>query len=1037
MTPPINLSADVDPFVQAYESARRETGRALIRDHLPPAAHPAYIRTLAELVRVDLEYAWGGGRPKRVADYLDEFPELAAHPQLLGEVAYEEYRQRLEWGDRPDPQEYLERYGADDRWSTDVRDAPTALVPIQPVGPDSNETAGRAPDADGSSVRSASSGPAGVAATFPEVGGEFLGFRLIDELGRGAFGRVYLACQGDLADRLVALKVTADESGEPRTLAQLQHTNIVPIYSFHKAGRLQVVCMPYYGRTTLADVISGLRGEPSLPASGEHFVSTLNNRRSATQTDNRPRPTGPGNAPLAEKEYVPPVATNEVLDRLVRLSYVEAVLWLVSRLAEGLAYAHDRGVIHRDLKPANVLLTDEGQPMLLDFNLADNWNAPEAAQVGGTLQYMSPEQLDVFRGRAGPVGPGSDVYALGLILFELLAGRHPFPAPTGPLSDALATAAERRRAGPPRLRPLNPAVSPAVEAIVLGCLAADPSDRYRSARALQEDIERHLAHLPLRHVAEPSVRERVSKWARRHPRLTSSGVVAGVAAAVIIGLAAALWGLSERNARHEAVVQLTGFRSEKKGLEATLGVGTTDPTVLDEAVAASRRALARYGVPDDPGWDTRAVVAKLPEDDRQSLRRDVGELLFLTARATAIRADRDSLTEAARLNELAARCFPADDVPGALRAQGADIRGLLTGGAPALVPQDAEPRTAREAYLAAADLVAKRQFKAALPLARRAVDGEPGSFGAWFTLAHCYSGLGQDAKAEAAYDACLALAPEFYWSYFNRGLARHRQRDYAGAVSDFDAALRLRPAATDACVNRALARQALQDYAGAVADLTRALDGGAPQTRVYFIRARLHSLMKDSAAAKADLAAGLKLTPTDEQSWVARGLARADADPAAALADFEKALELNPASRAALQNKAHALAEKLGRTADAIRVLDRVVELYPDYLPGRGGRGVLHARLGDRAKALADAEECLRRDREPRTVYQVAGIYALTSRAEAADRAEALRLLASALGKGYGADLVDRDSDLDPIRGDHEFKRLVAAARALKTPPPR
>ena len=94
---------------------------------------------------------------------------------------------------------------------------------------------------------------------------------------------------------------------------------------------------------------------------------------------------------------------------------------------------------------------------------------------------------------------------------------------------------------------------------------------------------------------------------------------------------------------------------------------------------------------------------------------------------------------------------------------------------------------------------------------------------------------------------------------------------------------------------------------------------------------------------------------------------------------------------------------------------------------------MLHARLGNRTEALADAEECLRRDREPRTVYQVAGIYALTSRVEPADRAEALRLLASALGKGYGMDLVDRDGDLDPIRNDAEFKRIVAAAKALKT----
>jgi tetratricopeptide (TPR) repeat protein len=602
----------------------------------------------------------------------------------------------------------------------------------------------------------------------------------------------------------------------------------------------------------------------------------------------------------------------------------------------------------------------------------------------------------------------------------------------------------QRSAGPPRLRPFNPAVSPAVEAIVLRCLAPDPAQRYPSARHLHEDLERHLANLPLRHTAEPSLREQFRKWARRHPRLTSSAAVATLAAVLIIGLGAALWTISERNTRHEAIAKLAGFRTEKKGLEVILGVGSTDPAVLDEALAASRGTLARYGLPDDTRWESRPAVAKLPEVDRQLLRRDVGELLFLTARATAIRAshgkpnaDRDGLAEAAQLNALAARCFPADQVPGSVRAQAADIHRLLDGHSTARAPAIDEPATPRDAYLAAADLAATGQFKAALPLAKRAVEGEPGLFGAWFTLAHCYSGLGNDAKAEAAYDVCLALSPDFYWGHFNRGLARHRQRDYAGAVSDFGAAIRLRPTATDAYVNRALARQGLQDYAGAVADLARALDGGAPQTRIYFIRARVHTLMKNPEAAKADMTAGLKLTPSDEQSWVARGLARVEVDPADALTDFEKALELNPTSRAALQNKAHALAEKLGRSADAVRVLDRVVELYPDYIPARGGRGVLHARLGDRAKAVADAEECLRRDREPRTVYQVAGIYALTSGTEPADRAEALRLLASALGKGYGTDLVDRDHDLDPLRNDPEFKRIVAAAKALKTDRPR
>src|SRR5262249_34413300 len=104
----------------------------------------------------------------------------------------------------------------------------------------------------------------------PEAGRDFLGFRLIEELGRGAFGRVFLAHQGDLANRPVALKVSTDLKGESHTLAQLQHTNIVPIYSVHQAELFQAVCMPYLGGTTLFDVISGLRAAATLPASGKH-----------------------------------------------------------------------------------------------------------------------------------------------------------------------------------------------------------------------------------------------------------------------------------------------------------------------------------------------------------------------------------------------------------------------------------------------------------------------------------------------------------------------------------------------------------------------------------------------------------------------------------------------------------------------------------------------------------------------------------------------------------------------------------------------
>jgi tetratricopeptide (TPR) repeat protein len=171
-------------------------------------------------------------------------------------------------------------------------------------------------------------------------------------------------------------------------------------------------------------------------------------------------------------------------------------------------------------------------------------------------------------------------------------------------------------------------------------------------------------------------------------------------------------------------------------------------------------------------------------------------------------------------------------------------------------------------------------------------------------------------------------------------------------------------------------------------------------------------------------------------SWIARAEHRLD-DPKAALDDVEQALRLNPTSALGLQLKAHILAERLNRGPDAIPVLDRAVELYPDYVPARAGRGVLLARIGDRAAAIADAEEALLRDTKGPNLYQVACIYALTSRTEPADRVKALQLLRAALRTRFGLDLVDTDSDLDPIRKDPAFQRVVADAKAKAREPDR
>jgi tetratricopeptide (TPR) repeat protein len=329
------------------------------------------------------------------------------------------------------------------------------------------------------------------------------------------------------------------------------------------------------------------------------------------------------------------------------------------------------------------------------------------------------------------------------------------------------------------------------------------------------------------------------------------------------------------------------------------------------------------------------------------------------------------------------------------------------------------------------EALAAGRYGEARELLSRAVDLTPGDYSAHIALGTAYERLGRYGDAAGCYSTAIALAPAVSWCHYSRGLAYLRLRDYARARADLDRAAELNPDHGDTYLSRALAAQGLADYPAALKDLDRAVEAGAPEVRAGFMRARVLDLSGDRAGARREVERALRTEPADELTWVARGVARVGPDPAGALADFEAALKLNPRSLLALQNKAHVLG-KLKRTDEAIRSLDGVVELYPDFVAARAGRAVLHARSGNWAAARADVEESLKRDSGSANVYQAAGVYALLSRHDPAYRAKAIELLTTALRSGFGHDHVETDPDLDPIRTSPEFKRLADAAGVIR-----
>ncbi len=415
----------------------------------------------------------------------------------------------------------------------------------EPIGADEKDTLISSPAADGAKAASAS--PAN---SLPEQIGPYVPLRL---LGEGGMGTVYLAEQ-QRPRRLVALKLM--RSGhfsselserfrrEAEFLGQLEHPGIARIFD-----------------------------------AGEHATATAR-------------------IPYLAMEYVDGSSLREYCQHTGANDRTR--LQLLTQVARAVHHAHVRGVVHRDLKPGNVLVGKDGQPRVLDFGIAlalgdaaDPQRLTQLGELVGTLSYMSPEQIG---GDTRRVDQRSDVYALGVILYELLCGEYPHALQNTSLIEAARIVSEQ----PPRaLAKRRPELAGDVDTLVMKALEADRDRRYQSAGDFADDIERYLDNRPI--LARPATAAYLTgKFLRRHKVATTA------AAVVLLSLLAAVavslhFAIAEAQARREAVARAESNEAVSRFLidmltsadpERSLGNQLTLRQALDGAADSASATLS-------------------------------------------------------------------------------------------------------------------------------------------------------------------------------------------------------------------------------------------------------------------------------------------------------------------------------------------------------------------------------------------------------------------------------------------------------------
>ncbi|QDV85710.1 protein kinase domain-containing protein [Stieleria magnilauensis] len=659
---------------------------------------------------------------------------------------------------------------------------------------------------------------------YPEVGQRIGEFDLVAELGRGAVGRVFLATQPVLSDRPVVLKITADEGVEHLSLARLQHTGIVPVYGVQEfpQQRLRVLCMPYLGGVTLRHLLAQIRSIPIARRTGEDIVEVLRQYEQDEPID------------LDAARFQGPA-----LQFLSRATYQQAVCWIGACLADALHYAHQRGLWHLDVKPSNVLLTSDGQPMLLDFHLAKKSSESISGpldSIGGTDGYMSPEQqvcLDnICAGRVSTddmairtVDQRSDLFSLGVLLYELLGGVVASDATDATTTASIRSNDEAWTSG-------RIAVDRRLRRIVERCLQSEPERRYADAQTLANELRECLAKTG-KSAGLPRSKKRqlhVGRWAL------------GLAGVFVLG-AITVWmtarasvnratdslnharQLTRHNAFSDAVATLQLGLQEidwvpfQDKLKRSLDV---DLRSVNFSISADRlhQVIEQLRLLDGPRplpghqlrqidtlcaelWGQRerfvsGMAVRSNNQTSKQVRSDLNELAILWTNQrerlappgdeeSTLREALTTLQEAERMTGLSA------GLCGELHYVAVKL-GMTNVAEQYAKKLDAlQPTSAREHYSLGRVLLKSNQLKVAEEQFRIAVEISPGDF--WANFYRGVAAYRQEHFREAieSFGICIALSPRRAEVYFDRAMARSALGQEALAEVDFNDAKKLDP----------------------------------------------------------------------------------------------------------------------------------------------------------------------------------------------------------------------------------------------------